>query len=177
MSRILIFASACVALADSGARATRTAAPGTAAAGDDTSTSADGGGSPCSASDEPWVVVGTGSVEYEPLIEGQELPIVMGPQGGFHVWGGFHGCNFDPDNLEIAFVLRDSAGVAIAGASYIDDADPVRDGFEYSRVTVILQDIEPEDASGQTMTLELDVRTRDGLLLEDDIEIVPICCE
>jgi hypothetical protein len=30
--------------------------------------------------------LGTGEAEFEPLAEGQEVPIIHGAQGGYHVW-------------------------------------------------------------------------------------------
>lgn len=35
------------------------------------------------------IVLGTGEFEYEAVVDGQDLPIVAGPQGGYHVWLGF----------------------------------------------------------------------------------------
>lgn len=35
---------------------------------------------------EPLVEVGTGNSRFEPLTDGQSLPIVLGPQGGQHLW-------------------------------------------------------------------------------------------
>ena len=126
---------------------------------------------------EPWIEIGTGASQFEPLTAGQEVPLVMGPQGGYHVWGAFRGGDFDHENLTIEFVLVRGTTDVVAGASYIDDGDIVDGGIEYSRVTVILRDVEPEDISGDLAILALRVRTRDGLELRDEIEIVPICCE
>ena len=126
---------------------------------------------------DPWMEVGTGVTEFEALTEGQEIPIVQGPQGGFHVWGGLQGFNFEPDNAEISYVLIID-GETVADALYYDDIPRVRDRYEYSRVAVVLFDeIDPESISGQTATLALRLRTADGGELTDQIDVVPICCE
>lgn len=46
----------------------------------------------CSDEEAPGELVvelGTGEVAFEPLVDGTELPLVAGPQGGHHVWIGF----------------------------------------------------------------------------------------
>jgi hypothetical protein len=46
--------------------------------------------SPCgSLVDPPPFELGTGEICYEPLRDGQVVPHITGPQGGYHVWGGF----------------------------------------------------------------------------------------
>jgi hypothetical protein len=43
--------------------------------------------SPCGETpDAPEFEIGTGEVCYEPLVEGQIVPHITGPQGGYHVW-------------------------------------------------------------------------------------------
>jgi hypothetical protein len=42
------------------------------------------------------VELGTGESEFEPLVDGQVVPLIAGSQGGYHVWvsvraGGFRG--------------------------------------------------------------------------------------
>ncbi len=58
----------------------------------ESSTSSGGGQepSPCGALiDPPPFEVGTGEICYAPLVDGQVVPHITGPQGGYHVWGGF----------------------------------------------------------------------------------------
>ena len=124
-----------------------------------------------------WIEIGTGIESYEPLTAGQQMPITQGPQGGFHVWGGFAGDGFDPSNAEISYVLVVDDQV-VATATIFDTIPRVGDQYEYSRVTVILRgDVFPEDISGQTATLAVRVRTDDDQELTDQIEVVPTCCE
>ncbi|NUO49416.1 MAG: hypothetical protein HOV80_11225 [Polyangiaceae bacterium] len=43
--------------------------------------------SPCGETpNAPEFEIGTGEVCYEPLVEGQVVPHITGPQGGYHVW-------------------------------------------------------------------------------------------
>ena len=124
-----------------------------------------------------WIEIGTGIEMFEPLTAGQEVPITQGPQGGFHVWGGFAGDGFDPSNAEISYVLVIDDQV-VATATIFDTIPRVGERYEYSRVTVILRgDVIPEEISGQTATLAVRVRTDDDQELTDQIEVVPTCCE
>lgn len=132
-----------------------------------------------SAEGEGWVELGTGARRYEPLSAGQEVPIIAGIQGGFHVWGGFRGDGFADDEVRIRFELsRD--GVSYAAADYTEFGLPRgRDGaFDYAAVAVVFCDNdEVQASSGQTMTLRLAVEAADGQVLTDAIEVVPRCCE
>ncbi len=56
---------------------------------------------------EPEVVVGTGEFAFEPVEDEQELLIVAGPQGGFHVWLAVQTRGLDPRNLRIDSQLYD----------------------------------------------------------------------
>jgi len=52
----------------------------------------------CGASTEPGVVLGTGSDTFESLVDGGEIYIVQGPQGGFHFFGSAHIVGVEPGN-------------------------------------------------------------------------------
>ncbi len=42
-------------------------------------------GSPCAAGDDPTLTIGVGETSYEPVPDNTEIPLVFGPQGGWHV--------------------------------------------------------------------------------------------
>lgn len=128
---------------------------------------------------EGWVELGTGARQYEPLAAGEEVPIIRGPQGGFHVWGGFRGDGFADGEVRIRFELS-LDGVPYATADYVEFGLPRgRDGvFDYAAVAVVYrQNDDVETTSGRTMTLRLAVEADDGQVLTDSVEVVPVCCE
>ncbi len=131
---------------------------------------------------EGWVELGTGFRSYEALEAGQEVPIIAGIQGGFHVWGGFRGAGFDDSDVRLRFWL-DLDGVSIARADYSEFGLPTdRDDptvFDYAGVAVVYDDNDQVQlTSGQTMTLRFEVESLvDGQVLGDSIEVVPVCCE
>ncbi len=140
--------------------------------------SEDAGAAPADAA-APWVEIGTGTRTVEPLTAGQQVPIIEGIQGGYHVWGGFQGGGFDDTDIAIGFSLT-LDGVELAAAAYTEPDLPVLPGgvYSYAAVAVIYHENEQvEPSSGKTMTLTTTLTTRDGLVLEDAIEVVPVCCE
>ncbi len=130
----------------------------------------------------PWIRIGTGSRNYAELEPGQEIPIIAGIQGGFHVWGSFIGGGFPGTEARIDFWLT-ADGTELAAAHYSEPEvrrpkESEAFEFDYGGVSVVFasnDDVEPN--SGRTMVLSVRVEDGDGTVLTDEIEIVPICCE
>lgn len=160
-----------------------TPAPDGGARADDAGPGAtpDRGASDPDASTAPgaYVEIGTGARRYEPLDCGEEIPIIAGPQGGFHVWGGFHGEGFDDSDVRIRFELE-LDGETYARADYTEFGLPPgpAGGFDYAAVAVVYdQNSDVQVTTGQVMTLRLTIEARDGQGLDDEVEVVPVCCE
>lgn len=49
----------------------------------------------------PWIEVGTGEWTFEPLEDGQDVPLVFGSQGGYHVWASYRAGGIDPQDVRI----------------------------------------------------------------------------
>ncbi|MCB9548815.1 MAG: hypothetical protein H6706_23670 [Myxococcales bacterium] len=128
---------------------------------------------------EPMLQIGTGARRFEPLEEGQEVPIIKGNQGGYHVWGGFLASGFPLEgDIRVQFDLLLDEEV-IASADYTEFELPVDSmgRYDYSGVSVVyLENARVELTSGMPMTLRLHLSVGD-LQLEDAIGITPICCE
>jgi len=156
------------------AAATRDGGPPT----DDHVRAEDAGAPPLDAG-VPYVRVGTGSRQFVPLMAGQPVPIIQGPQGGFHVWGGFVGAGFPADGVRILFRLR-LAGDVIAEADYTEAELPTDAAgqYTYAGVAVVYHNNDQvQPTSGQPMTLECEVHASDGAVFSDTIAVVPTCCE
>lgn len=126
-----------------------------------------------------FVEIGTGARRYEPLEAGEQIPIIAGPQGGFHVWGGFHGDGFDDTDVRIVFELA-LGGETYARADYTEFSLPpgAGGGYDYAAVAVVYdQNSDVQTTSGEMMTLRLTVESADGQVLTDTIDVVPVCCE
>lgn len=163
---------------DAAAPAVDAGAPPRDAADTGEAPSVDAGAAPADVG-APWVEIGTGTRTFQPLTPGQQVPIIEGIQGGYHVWGGFQGAGFDDTDIAIGFSLT-LDGAELAAAAYTEPDLPVLPGglYSYAAVAVIFHENDQvQPSSGQTMTLTTTLTTRDGLVLEDAIEVVPVCCE
>lgn len=67
----------------------------------------------------PTIELGTGGETFEPVADGDYLPVTFGPQGGFHVWGGVRTAGFDPG--ESALLAQYEVGVNLRFYMEIDD--------------------------------------------------------
>ena len=126
-----------------------------------------------------YLELGTGFRRFEPVTDGQEVPIIKGIQGGYHVWGSFKGRGFTGTDISLLFELS-LEGEIIANADYFEYELPVdRSGdYLYSGVSVIYFENERVmPSSGREMSLALTVTTSDGEVLTDEVALRPICCE
>ncbi|MEQ1571636.1 MAG: hypothetical protein ABMA64_38765 [Myxococcota bacterium] len=66
---------------------------------------------------ERAMVHGTGETAVEPLVVGQELTIVNGPQGGWHVWTAAELTGFGPEITVLGSVVATANGAVLASAT------------------------------------------------------------
>ena len=128
---------------------------------------------------EPWLKIGTGFRRYESLEDSQDVPIIAGIQGGFHVWGAFLGKGFDDVDIRILYSMELN-GEVLAKADYTEFELPKnsKGEFEYAGVAVIyFENDDVERTSGEEFILKLRIETQNGLSLEDQITLRPQCCE
>lgn len=79
---------------------------------------------PLSASDgvfgDPWVELGTGTASFEPLDEGQDIELVAGPQGGWHLDAAVWFDGFGPGGVTLVYEAVD---VEAERVSYVTQAE------------------------------------------------------
>jgi hypothetical protein len=134
--------------------------------GDDTGPGEDTG--PHSCFDEPVKIdVGTGENTYEPLIEGQPITMVHGPQGGWHILGSVRAHNTDAIITVHFTVTHDDSGVNVVDNTYRVALVP--DGecsgyfpgmFGYLEVSGLAEgelDTPPELMGSDSLTMTMDV--------------------
>lgn len=131
--------------------------------------------------------LGTGFPDYVPLEPGQDVDIIEGIQGGFHIWGGFLVRGIDPVGVTISFDLEYN-GAPAASVTYQDDLrdafDPERHSapeadwqYAYAGVAVILYDaLDPDEVSGDPVRISVRVRDSRGVEVSDTIEVRAVCC-
>jgi hypothetical protein len=126
----------------------------------------------------PYVLAGTGVLEYEPVSHCDELFVINGIQGGQHVWGGFEANGFrTTETVHIDFEVRQN-DVRVARAEYVDRLVLVGERYEYPGVAIVLEDgVTGDDIDGIPAVMRVRVWNDDGLDLRDEVRFTPICCD
>lgn len=141
---------------------------------------------------DPAIRLGTGVDEFIELSDGDEILVVRGPQGSYHVEGSLRvqGINngdpkdlSHPDNPLITFELLDELGTAISGLEeettieYRQGIDPGDEPGVYEmlgRTIYIDPELRDTDIAGQTLTLTVAVEDVDGVRVEDSHTLLAV---
>lgn len=128
----------------------------------------------------PTLEIGTGDLEFEPIVDGQDLLYILGPQGGYHFLASMRVTGIDPGTrtdltdprnptTEFRAWLGD-ARVDLRASSYTQGLDRRMDGQGYEMVgrLLILDITGPEDLEGMTTRVEVTVTDADGIVLSDE---------
>jgi hypothetical protein len=144
----------------------------------------------CSPEADPDVplegLLGTGDWEWEALESGDEIPVIQGPQGGFHLLGsvrvsGMEAGDADnissPDNPTTSFYVWVDGVNLTPGARYIQGLDTVVEEVDpYTHEMVgrfAILDIDADDElDGVELLFEVVVEDVDGNLVSDALELV-----
>lgn len=122
--------------------------------------------------------VGTGADAFEPLTDGDDLVLVMGPQGGYHVWGSLRATGVVPgDPLNLADPKNPLIGLSLwVNGEMVGGYQGLprglrEDGDAWVRVgeTVVLTGLSVDDALGQTATLRAQLEDATGARLMDEV--------
>ena len=135
----------------------------------------------------PVALLGSGEWEWEDLTEGDEVPVIQGPQGGFHILGSVRVAGIksgDPDNLgepdnptTTFYVWVEDQNLAPV-SRYVQGLDPVsgEDVGDYSHEMVgrfaILDITDDDELDGIELTFEVVVEDVDGTLISDSLSLV-----
>jgi hypothetical protein len=131
----------------------------------------------------PEVTLGTGTIEFEPLADGDTILVVQGPQGGFHVWGSVQVGNIDPGNPDDLSdpanpttefrVFRGTDRIDVGAAGYVQGLDPAGDGrYQMIGRAVILDILADDELDGVDIRLTVDVTSASGDSAGDERTLV-----
>ena len=125
-----------------------------------------------------WLEIGTGFNRFEPLTAEQEVPIIAGIQGGFHIWGALRGQGFDASEVRILFELEQD-GAVVGAADYVDFIPLGEDGvtYEYPAVAVVFDEPNPNLYDRNPTVMRVQLTDAQGQVLTDEIALDPVCCE
>lgn len=119
----------------------------------------------------PLVEVGTGTDAFVPLQDADAIPIIAGPQGGYHLWTSVRVfAPMDPrDILVDVGVVKD--GVVLEPAQYRLNLVKKGDRYEYYAMTALIP--EPAAVRGQEVLLRVEVKDAQGRTATDARKVVP----
>jgi len=135
---------------------------------------------------DPAVLLGTGEWLWEPLGDGDPMPVIQGPQGGHHLLGSVRLVGLDPgdpenlsdpNNPTTTFsVLLDGVNLT-PNASYLQGIDPVTEtssGWDHEMIGrfAILDIADDSELDGLTLRFEVQVEDTNGRSATDGLEIV-----
>jgi hypothetical protein len=102
--------------------------------------------------------LGTGETSFVSLVDGGTIELVMGPQGGWHVWASTRIIGVDPNGRIIHYVAETTDGVVLAEASLAlmtRFLTPIDGGWLRLGDRVIFPITGPADVVGRTIVLRV----------------------
>jgi hypothetical protein len=140
----------------------------------------------CAAPGDADVLLGTGEAEWVPLHDGDEIEVVFGPQGGFHVLGAIRIAGLDagnpdllgdPRNPTVAFDFAVGDESLLLSGSFTqgierapEDAAPFTHELVGRRVILDIDDEDP--LIGEEATLDVTVADVDGASASCSLRLV-----
>lgn len=135
---------------------------------------------------DPAIELGTGEIEFTPLSDGDELLIVFGPQGGYHVEGAFRVAGVDPGdrndlteprNPRMEFDLVTEGGTLVMIGEIqqgLDDAPSSAAPYTHELLgrRVILDIVNDQIYNGDAATFSVELTDADGVVLSDSVDVV-----
>ncbi len=119
--------------------------------------------------------IGTGLQTYTALDEGDEVRIIAGPQGGYHVWFAIRLWNWPEDeaNLRIAWTSADGKGIpdreTQTKVSFIDAPD-----LSYKEASGIFAYVDsPENIRDTLVQVQISVSNCQGQVVHSSISVIP----
>ncbi|MEN0061651.1 MAG: hypothetical protein AAGA48_05840 [Myxococcota bacterium] len=140
---------------------------------------------------DPGIELGTGLDRFVSLDDGDDIVIIFGPQGGYHLEGsilvqgidpGSANDLSDPRNPLTTFQVRREDGTIVSGLQGADTVD-FRQGIAASDTPGVYQmigrrillDIQDDsELEGQTLTVSVTVEDADGVSLSDERAVIGV---
>lgn len=126
---------------------------------------------------EPSVELGTGTLSFEALDEGQDIFIIQGSQGGYHFSGSMRALGLragdagnltDPSNPTTTFEIFSGQERLDAMASSYTQGIAMQDGVAQMLGRKVILDIEEDDdIAGLMVRFTVEVRDVDGVVVFD----------
>lgn len=121
----------------------------------------------------PSLEIGTGESRFEALTEGQDVTMVQGVQGGFHVWMSLRATELDREQVWLD-VETEIAGQPYQSEAVTQFADADAAGEHACELVgwpVILAD--PWAADGQPMPIRVSIVDEEGATADGEVTVTP----
>ena len=131
----------------------------------------------------PEVILGSGVDAFDPLADGDDLGIVQGPQGGFHVYGSVRAVGLDPGDPENLYAesnptttftaYNGDVRVDLGASTYQQGLDPGPEPYYQMIGRLVILDIaSPAELDGVTLRIEVVITDVDGVSAGDQRMVV-----
>lgn len=133
---------------------------------------------------EAEVRLGTGEIEFEPLEDGGTIPVVQGPQGGFHLVGSVVVAGIDPgdaddlahpDNPTTMFEVVHEGTVLTTIATYVQGLETsTTEGYTHQMLNrfAILNIFDDDEVAGDMVTFSVTVSGARSGRATDSLELL-----
>ncbi len=130
----------------------------------------------------PSIEIGTGSRGFESLVEGATIPVITGPQGGFHLLGSLQAQNLNPGDSEdlqatsnptTQFeIFANGVRVDAEASTYTQGLQRGDDGLEMLGRFIILDIPNASTLDGMSLRFVVTVSDVDGVVVSDERNLV-----
>lgn len=122
---------------------------------------------------EPTVEIGTGESSFQALTEGQDVPLILGVQGGYHVWMSLRATELDPDKvwLDVRTEVNGEQANSMAITELTDVDEHEGDACVLVGWPVIMAD--PQGVDGRELGLSVTVTDEDGMSADAAVTVRP----
>jgi hypothetical protein len=120
------------------------------------------------------VELGTGEWRFEPVVDGQDVTLVRGVQGGFHVWVSMHADGLEREGVTMELVTAKMDGTRDPEMSVVDvDLAPATEGAgtELLGWPAILAD--PGCVVDSALLVRVTLTDRRGAQASDELVVIP----
>ena len=121
---------------------------------------------------EPTLELGTGDRGFEPIEDGQDLPMIEGAQGGWHLWISLRTRGLDPEDARVELAVSPlEAGRPRQTRILTADLEP-HDGY-HALIGVVMVMSLPECFQAREVLVEAALTDRAGRSETDERVVVP----
>lgn len=124
------------------------------------------------ASGPPSLELGTGLDAFGSIEDGQDLPMIEGAQGGWHLWIAAHAESIDPEGARFSVLAYpEAAGRPRQTTAVTGHFRPSGTGYDLTGLAAVFS--APECYQDQRTVLEATLTDGSGLVLTDRRVVVP----